>query len=826
MTIPTGGGTDPFSYGDDVVAARVSVDVPPESAANLDSIIRGVSELRTNMEATARANSSVVDYLREMPTLLSQVGEASGRYQDSVVIGSGGSPNPRVPLSGRNDPTAAGASDASLGSGGGRGGLTAADESVIRDFNDLQERDPRQAANMQAQRSQGSRRNAGARPSAPSRPGSGRPRNRPDSPAPEHDADPESNGEGSPDDYNFVDTRSNQLPGTRDTAPSVDPLARAQRLGTQGQNVLNQVLAETRQGQSGLGNTNAAIRGVRTSATAANSFIERRALAAHIAEGGTAESFRGAAAAGGRMGAVSAGLGTAAKFAGAAGVAYMAVDASQKIGEQYQQYKNQGMIRGGGAQEGMGYEMQIRTMAMNPFINTEQSRKVINTALSEGYTGKEFDTVTKFMSENLKDMNLSVADSVKLLNTNVNEGGQSISQLNTQLNTMKELAGGGYATLQDRQEIYAKVSGQAVEQGASGEQAGDFGTLAGEYLSDNKMLAGIGGDFASSLQSNPNAQRGIRAEYEQTRGISPQDVVSTALAENGGDSTAVFKAGMEGVQTAFQQRFAPMYANAKSEGDRGRINRQALNFFNQNGFNLGQNVQKAAELAALALKGELVSGVDEAASEIKGVEEEVTDTKNSDFTAATGLRDAKTNAKSLSGMLGTVGSALNDTVGVIGNLFTGNGLGDKGYEDTANRGRQASRDFENTDARYKNTRIQGLVSQYGSDDITVEGGEGIGGDLDQNNKEQMEAIAKGQAKVKIGGGQAMTISEAEAAAKSDANGQGGNTTTRVELDLTPLAKKFVQGMGNGGRTNTQYNADNGVAGARDASPTPAEQAPR
>lgn len=817
MTVPTGSGPGAFEYTNDTVAARVSVDVPADALRSLDAVVASTNELRTNLEASARANHDVVEYLGRMPLLIESINEAQSRYQGAVVIGGGGGPDPRVPLSGRNDPVPTGG-----GAQTERGGVRSAAE-VQEALNDLEERDPRQAANMRAQRRRGG---AGSRPGAPARPGSGRPPRRDDSaPSTTDDPDPENHSQDpSPD---------NRMPGSRPT-PSVsqdDWLARGQQFANQGSNFVNQVLNETRQGQTGLGNGNAAIRGVRTGAAAANALIERRALAAHIAEGGTAESFRGAGAAGGRMGAASSALGGAARVAGVAGIAYAAVEGSQKIGEQYQAYKNQGMIRGGGASEGLGYEMQIRTMAMNPFLNTEQSRKIINTALSEGYTGKEFDNVTEFMADNLKKMNLSVADSVKLLDKNVNAGGQSLASLNGQLATMKNLAGGGYATLGDRQQAYAQVSGQAIDNGAGGADPGVLGMVAGDLFDGNKNLEGTGTSFVNALQTNVMAQNSLRSEYD-LQGVAPDQLVASALEVakgRGEDAYDVLAKGGAGVEAQIKKELAAPFAalngmdpqSPEYQTKKAQLGKIALIKLKGMGFTGPETTTetKAFEFVLEALKGGLSGGVRKAQGEIKESETRVEDTK--DPTSAgmlVGTRDLGTSLSSIGGALKIGWAAIDDTVGVVGSKI---GLGNGSYDDTRKANAEATADFDNNDARYKNERIQELVRQYGTGKIKVDDGKGNMVDLDQNNKSMVEGLQDGSRKISVDGGASMTLSEATVAAKTE--GTGGSST-EVLISLTAEAQRLITAS-TSTRTPTQQNADAGRSGSSYNSPTPSETAP-
>jgi hypothetical protein len=208
-------------------------------------------------------------------------------------------------------------------------------------------------------------------------------------------------------------------------------------------------------------------------------------------------------------GAGSLSLGQAAGMGGAAlGVGLGVFGAIQKGGQEVQRYRNLGSIRGGGFGEGFGYEMQARMMAMNPFITTEQSRQIMQSALTQGYTGKEFDTVTQFMANNLKEMNMSVAESSKLLQKsaqNSNESIQSMAEnLEHNMTSMKDLSKTGYNTLPYRQEAYEQVYGAALQSGANPQAAGREGLIAGQEFSDMPGMKGVGPALDQAAINNPN----------------------------------------------------------------------------------------------------------------------------------------------------------------------------------------------------------------------------------------------------------------------------------------------------------------------------------
>jgi hypothetical protein len=186
-----------------------------------------------------------------------------------------------------------------------------------------------------------------------------------------------------------------------------------------------------------------------------------------------------------------------------------AYGAYKKIGGEIQRYRALGQIRGGGFGEGFGYEMQARIMALNPFITTEQSRQIIQSALTQGYTGKEFDTVTAFMASNLKDMNMSVAEQQKLLQAGVHNSNESISGLTQNMTqafaTMKALSQTGYNTLPQREAAFAAVVPGALAGGMAPKEAIQLGTMVGQEFAGEPGMGDMAARIQSGIQNKPFA---------------------------------------------------------------------------------------------------------------------------------------------------------------------------------------------------------------------------------------------------------------------------------------------------------------------------------
>ena len=236
---------------------------------------------------------------------------------------------------------------------------------------------------------------------------------------------------------------------------------------------------------------------------------------------GTAQNFLGGegllgAAPGGAGRAIAAGATRALPWVGGAYLAYQGINS---LKEQTAELTSLGMEGGGGFHEGVGYQMAIQQMALNPMLTTQQSKQIVMTALSEGYTGKEFDTMTQFMADNMTEMNLSVNDSVKLLRANVEQGGQSVKSLGTQLETLNTTVGKGASGRAEMQETFVNLSQQGVGMGMGGSDAGRFGMVGANLFQEerygrNNMLAGRGGDVLGAMASNQAVQSRLAAEHD------------------------------------------------------------------------------------------------------------------------------------------------------------------------------------------------------------------------------------------------------------------------------------------------------------------------
>jgi len=465
-----------FQQGDDFVAARLSIDIPTEGISTLRELTQEMERFRVTAESAARAQGSFIEYLRvsteegqrfaeSMTNLietLQRASETQQRLATGSVMPSGALPQGSSVPSGYVDPFAD-----SLAGRGRTAGMSMEDAQARIDS--LRETDPRAYINMQAQ-------------------------------------------------------RGGILPGEMPVRPDESQLAAvAARINQREQAAVRQIQANPPAPPSG---------GWQETMGNAQGLAQK--VASEIGPGGTNIALMGAMAAGfkrlsaaapgGIEGGAMANIVKGAGYVGAGMTAGLAAfGLTQHVGETLAAYGAQGTIRGGGIGAGISQEIAIRTMAMNPFLTNEQSRQIIQAALSEGYTGKSFDSVTQFIATNLRDMNIQVADSVELLRKNVNEGGQSIAELATSLSVIKGLSSQGARSLPELIAEFKHTSDAAISAGVSGPQAAQAAMVMSQVWSDDMSLKGqMGSLYAATLQ-NPSAMTtlSVLAGHRPTPGALP-----------------------------------------------------------------------------------------------------------------------------------------------------------------------------------------------------------------------------------------------------------------------------------------------------------------
>lgn len=568
MTTPSG---EPYQYGDDTVAARLEVDIPADAINNLTDLNRLTADIRANMEATAKYNQDYVGYLRELPNAIGQVSAAQGELstsQSAIFGGGNGEPIPRDPFAGRNygDGTSPMA-----GSGAGRPMRGVDQDTLIG----LARDNPRQVANMAADRGLddyfdgdggqvlprpapqpgAGREMRGERTGGGAGSGPGGAQRSPAGTGPGNGAD-NSAGTGTGRQVTPEGTESAaeraatrllaELDGRSDDR-DIGQRARGVGDSVQNNSLLNFLNREggTRGSSDAIGFAGGLGRMAQSSAEGLQGRLDatetqRQALLAQAAEvessnpalaaqlAGRAGALAGSATGSSGMLARAAPLLKGIGIAGAGAAAAAGVNSAvQNTGETLLDLQGEGVQMGGGIKEGIGFEASIRTMAMNPFISTEQSRKIMQSALQTGYTGKEMDTMTEFMAENLKNMNIEVAESTKLLQQNVLKGGQSTESVQAQLSQNVAMAGSTNMSADQLNQAYGRISGSLIDQGAAGAPAGALAQSFSTMFEGSDVLKDSGGDLMNRLLTTDTV---TQSHFARRAGMGPEVPLSSAGA--------------------------------------------------------------------------------------------------------------------------------------------------------------------------------------------------------------------------------------------------------------------------------------------------------
>ena len=762
-----------FETGPDFVAAKLSIDVPTESISTLRELSQQIDRFRTSTENAARGSGDFVKYLQQIIEAGKQATEVlqnqAAALERTVDInsraqaGSGGG-SAALPLS-RTVPQ--GYVDNFAGMGGAGMGSSGAN------------RTPTTTADMQSQL-----------------------------------ADPLAHR----DPVNYINAaagRGHRQAGLSNENPASNDFAgHAQRLNAREETIHHQAAKTPGFYQNAQG-------GVDKYSGLAHSMMNE------MAPGGTALGRLGALRKGmgglgslggdlagmGEEGGLMAGLGGG--LMGGAGMAALGIGGAaaglglvEKGGSVYQGFKNQGLIRGGGAAQGFGSEMATMNMALNPFISMEQARNIIQSGLTEGYSGKQFDTVTQFMADNIKNMNVSVSDSVDLLRKNVNEGGQSVAALGASLGVLKGLSQNGSTSMPDLVQSFKDTSGALVNAGVSGGQASQSAMVAANMFNGNQTLKGVGGQMVQDMTADPASSvlMAQMAGVQLPSGLLPQ-AIPEFLGNQGAD---VASKGMKGIVAMVSKR-----PGAKQKGTVAYMN--AVATFQMMLKKIDPNNKAASDMsAATQLYDVYINGGDPAAVSQKQV-------------------DAQTHAvnsvphstmDTINKYSGAIGTSITDTFkGVIDKLHGDEGGADRARNDMAGAWNQANYD---TSAEASNPVVDNLLStQGGAGNIEV----GAGGSWKKldGSRAQMEALANGKMRWRHKGDQGQGTPLSETPAQGDPNFNTGGTTN-VNFSPATVTIKIDQ---NGNATANpqqvslqpnQVRAMAGESGAQMNNPSASDQA--
>lgn len=530
MTGP--GGSDSFEYKDDSVVARISVDVPAASLTDLDQVRERTSAIRTEQEAIARASGDWIGYLQQIPQIAEQ---AAASYRNMITqlerisyiqnelgglsnVGATGTAatGKTAPYSTAAPPNYVDPFSGMPGTGVqmGAGGHGSYMQSIMQG-------NPALFANMAAQRGNyvnpatlgfmGSAAAANANTGVGGS-GGGQGWGAPPAGSSSTQATQKTRDSAAPPDQTQSGAPTTSEPQSVPADPHPDAPEWQKQLSS-ASSTMADIVNETRSGIKGKGMMGGAA-----------------ALAGAIGSrfgGGDADGEGGGSK-----------FGSVAKGVGAAGAGITAALGINKIiqgaGSQIQDYRNLGSVQGGGAAEGLGYEMQARAMAMNPFITLEQSRSIMQSALKNGYTGQEFDTVTGFMADNLKSMNMSATQSQQLFSTAVEKGRMSIKDLAEDMKNLKGMTGtpGDKIDQSTRNDQYQQTMNTLQSAGVTGDELSRATTSINEAFTGDRTLATVIPDEAKANLSNP-AFLMTMATANGVQGAAAPEEVPTLMQDQG-----------------------------------------------------------------------------------------------------------------------------------------------------------------------------------------------------------------------------------------------------------------------------------------------------
>lgn len=525
-----------MEFGDDYVAARVSVDVPEGSAQAIREITQEVERFHTTLEAAVHAEADASRYLDQMAESARRTAETYSQLiqQMQTVIQLSARASGSMPAMG---PEGA--------QGGGAGSRVPSASDVTSQIQGAASTNQREFLNMQQQR--------GNLASADM-----------------VNLSSESIGELAnkiAERERIVREQFSKTDGNADSkvppgglGPE-DPSGVSQRIG-RASTLAGQVLNEIGPGGSVMGMGNLAMRGL--------NWARRRSMAAPGRGGGGGTEAEGLSepeegmpgtggsddaqekASGGLLG-LSGLTKYLGPIAGVAGAALSIFGLIQKGGSMVQGMRNEASIRGGAAGEGAEVSFKARMLSMNPFITQDQARQVYQAAMSEGYadaSGAGADNVIDFMTHNLTTMNISVADSAKMLRSTIMGSGAgdknsvtaSVEMLGKELDTIRTLSRDSALSTPDYRAGVMATQKSVLAMGGtpeeaertamtaegvdSGDQAmkGQFGRIAGSMATErgSMWLRAFGGPGGTPLHGLPT-------------GLFPQ-LTGEALQEQGGDA--------------------------------------------------------------------------------------------------------------------------------------------------------------------------------------------------------------------------------------------------------------------------------------------------
>lgn len=556
------GGGSGMEFGDDYVAARLAIDVPEGSAQAIREITQEVERFHTTLEAAVRAEADAMRYMDQMAEASRKASEAlAGQVQQLAMFNqlaargqSGIPPSTAVPLGPAGTHTFGGS-----GVGMGAPGTRVPDPAdVAYQIAAQAQSHPREYLNMQAARG-----NMNAADMTSITPQS-------IAELANKIAERERNVR---DQQNKTDGNTDSKVGSGGGGPE-DPYSGIQQRIARATSLAGQVMNEMGPGGTVMGTANLALRGL--------NWARRRSTAA-VGRGGDTQAEAVTSVPegeegypntyqphnldeGGEEDATSKGtfgLSRIVKMLGPigalAGGALSMFGLIQKGGGMIQGMRNVASVRGGAAGEGAEVEFKARMMSMNPFITQDQARQVYQAVMSEGYadaSGAGADNVIDFMKHNLTTMNISVADSAKMLRSTIMGSGEgdknsvshAVQALGKELDTIRTMSREGVLSTPDYRAGVMAQQQALMAAGASPEVAERSAMVGEQVFSGDQVLKGQFGRMVASASSerqgmwlrNFGGPGGTPLRNIDPR-VLPQATVE-ALQDQGGDAmdNAVF----------------------------------------------------------------------------------------------------------------------------------------------------------------------------------------------------------------------------------------------------------------------------------------------
>lgn len=724
--------TGPLEYGDDTVAAKLSVEIPAKSVEDIHQLTRAVQMLRVELEASARAQGHFLSYLNELPSVAEKATQSQRSYTSQLERGSMIQGEIRKSAMGRVPSTAPHRYiDPFEGMVQGRGlgsrGLSASPEEVRQT---LQEMDPLLVANMQSQRGhpatlkeindlldERERRLGGE--------GQGERQSR------------RKSEKKSPDWEDENKSREERLEGLKD-------------------DVLNEMNVA-----GGFG------RGLRLGA---------RGLGAIYGGSRVAGLMRGAGAAG-----LAIGGGLALN------------NMIQNTGEQYQELKNQGLVQGGGALEGISQNIQAYTMALSPFINLEQSRQIVQQGLTQGYHGKMFDTVTEMVAYNTKEMAMDISTSFATIRKQVVEGGQTMEGYRAQQEMTKQLAASSTTkSLPQLQQEIASVQGALTDLGVPGGVAGQIGQEMAMTFDGNVTLQDVVGKIEQGAVGSTDLMIAV-GQYAEHNGVKfPRQWLPEDVPEILGDQY-------------------PHWIFEMLKKDAQRYKGQPVQFMkylSYYGINLNRN--QAKQLLA-ELLGSKSNPADEAR---KKNQETVGKTEDRG-----GILNPSTTIRGVEDVLEKIGGVLSPI------------LNAKSLDDFKNIPTKIGENWDNSEGehgRYSNPTLNQLMDTFGASQIEVLDENGNLIRLDTDNKEQMDKLGSGEYKWRKKGdtGSGYTLDQSGNITSDSYRQMQQDVKGQLQIELSPDAKRLLQTPNQIQLSPNQQKANQGWGDSSMNNPPPGESTPR